>query len=68
MNEEEAMSMMKRMGVQFTYNGSPLGYGKWIMDNCIVSRNGFRLEPSLKEEISNERAYELYLESLKYIK
>lgn len=42
-----------------------LAYGKWIQKNCIVSRNGFRLLPSLKEEISNEKAYELYLESLK---
>lgn len=40
-------------------------YGEWIQKNCIVSRNGFRLLPSIKEEISNEKAYELYLESLK---
>lgn len=42
-----------------------IDYGTWIQKNCLVSRNGFRLLPSLKEEISNEKAYELYLESLK---
>lgn len=42
-----------------------VGYGEWIQKNCLVSRNGFRLLPDLKEEITNEKAYELYLESLK---
>lgn len=44
---------------------SCLDYGTWIQKNCLVSRNGFRLLPDLKEEITNEKAYELYLESLK---
>ena len=44
-----------------------LDYGAWIQNNCITTQKGFRclLVDNWKTEISNEEAYELYLESLK---
>jgi hypothetical protein len=43
-----------------------MAYGKWLIENCIIAREGFRIGTSnWSEVISNERAYELYLESLK---
>jgi hypothetical protein len=44
-----------------------LSYGQWLIENCIITREGFRcwLVDEYRTEISNERAYELYLDSLK---
>jgi hypothetical protein len=44
-----------------------LDYGTWIQKNCITTHEGFRcsLVDNWRTEISNEEAYELYLESLK---
>ena len=44
-----------------------LDYGEWIQKNCITTHEGFRcsLVDNWRTEISNEKAYELYLESLK---
>ena len=45
-----------------------MSYGQWLYANCYASREGWRSSsvPYLWEgEISNEKAYEMYLESLK---
>lgn len=45
-----------------------LSYGTWIIQNCIVARDGFRIGTSnWSKVISNEDAYEMYLESLKNV-
>lgn len=63
--EKKFIDDLREAGLAYSITEHALNYGTWIQKNCLVSRNGFRLEPSLKEEISNEKAYELYLESLK---
>lgn len=44
-----------------------LGYGKWLHDNCLVTRDGFRgsKPETWNIEMTNEEAYEMYLGSLK---
>jgi hypothetical protein len=52
--------------IYYMYKNHALGYANWLIENCIIAREGFRIGTSnWSEVISNERAYELYLESLK---
>jgi hypothetical protein len=43
-------------------------YGTWIIEHCMITKNGFRsfkVPYEWEGEISNNEAYELYLKSLK---
>jgi hypothetical protein len=44
-----------------------LAYGNWLRENCIVTRDGFRGSrvENWDIEMTNEEAYEIYLEGLK---
>jgi hypothetical protein len=56
-------------GVMIIAKNECLQYGTWLRENCIITRNGFRSSKvdGWREEISNEEAYELYLESLRNV-
>lgn len=69
-NKDDAVtveSLEKKYGQYFHFTKDPaLAYGQWIIKNCIVARDGFRMGTSnWSKVISNEDAYEMYLESLK---
>jgi hypothetical protein len=43
-----------------------LRFAIWLRENCIVTRDGWRSSRNnFQDEITNEQAYEMYLESLK---
>jgi hypothetical protein len=63
---DELNKQQMREYLDYSDKSNALGYGKWLIENCIIAREGFRIGTSnWSEVISNERAYELYLESLK---
>jgi hypothetical protein len=61
-NEPTRIRKMAGMDSVVLYNKDhAVGYGKWLIENCLIIKEGF----NYKGPISNEQAYELYLESLK---
>ena len=59
--------MLPKSKVDKLFDDNALAYGAWLRDNCLVTRDGFRGSriENWNIEMTNEEAYEMYLESLK---